>query len=454
MISCAGSLESRFLTKRILCIIGIGLAIRFAVAGLMTYTYDVHSWALIISNFEAGNGLYDVNGYNYAPPWGYILGAFSKVAEFFGLDLFGIRSTEFLFVEDYKWYFSAFVPSESFAIAFECLLAAFDILAGYAIYALIEARSSDRRKAENGFAIWFLCPFVIAVSCVGGMFDAISALLTCLCIYFAMKENYWLAGIMLGMAASFKLFPGILAFVLIGYVVNRSADRKEGLENVMRAGIAAMLTFLVLFMPQILDGTFTDSFAFLTSRASSDLGSGLSSLERAGTLAFYSALIVVSFFLGRAMSRYAGGDKDKALLALAFINLALLFLYPATPQYILLLTPLLIIHMLDDKRYRIPFAILCVGTTVFVLAATAADFMTVAQFSDAMSASWVADAIRWSQSSLFGGVCLMDILYYVGGAMQYIGTLSILAVMFTKRRLIETISPHSEPLLPFCIRRH
>lgn len=125
---------------------------------------------------------------------------------------------------------------------------------------------------------------------------------------------------------------------------------------------------------------------------------------------------------------------------MVFINLAVLFLYPATPQYILLLTPLLIIHMLDDRRYRIPFAILCVGTTMFVLAATAADLMTLAQFTDAVSTSWVADAIRWSQSDLFCGICLMDILYYVGGVMQYIGTLSVLAVMFTKRKLIETVA--------------
>ncbi len=441
MAPCIGSLGSGFLTRRVLCIIAIGLAIRFAVAGLMTYSYDVHSWALIISNFEAGNGLYDVSGYNYAPPWGYVLGAFSNVAEFFGLDVFGTRSTEFLFVEDYKWYFSAFIPSEAFVLAFECMLAVFDILAGYAIYTLIEARTSDSKKAEGGFALWFLCPFVIVVSCVGGMFDAISALLTCLCIYFAMKEKYWLAGIMLGMAASFKLFPGILAFVLIGYVINRSADRREGWENVLKAGIAAVLTFIVLFMPQILDGTFSDCFAFMTSRASSDTGSGLTSLERIGTLVFYGALLVVSIVLGRMMARYKGGDREKALLALVFINLAVLFLYPATPQYVLLLTPLLIIHMLDDRRYRVPFAILCVGTTIFVLAATAADLMTLAQFTDAASTSWVADAIRWSQSDLFGGICLMDILYYVGGVMQYIGTLSVLAVMFTKRKLIETVAP-------------
>ncbi len=443
MVSCIGSLGSGFLTKRILCVIAIGLAVRFVLAGLMTYTYDVHSWALIISNFEAGNGLYDVSGYNYAPPWGYVLGAFSGVAEFFGLDMFGVRSTEFLFVEDYKWYFSAFVPSEAFVLAFECMLAVFDILAGYAIYALIEERTSDPAKAEKGFAVWFLCPFVIAVSCVGGMFDAISALLTCLCIYFAVKEKYWLAGIMLGMAASFKLFPGILAFVLIGYVINRSSDRREGLENVAKAGAAAVITFLILFMPQILDGTFADCFAFLTSRASSDTGSGLSSLERIGTIAFYCALVIVSAFLGRAMSRYRGGDRDRALLALAFINLSLLFLYPATPQYILLLLPLLIIHMLDDRRYRIPFAILCVGTTMFVLAATAANFMTVAQFTDLMSTSWAADAIRWTQSSLVGGICPMDIIYYAGGAMQYIGTLSVLAVMFAKRRLIEAVASAS-----------
>lgn len=452
---CGPSTGPGFLSRRILCIIAIGLAVRFIVAGMLTFTYDVHSWALIISDFQAGNGLYDVSGYYYAPPWGYVLGSFSAVAGQFGLDVFGIRATEFLFVEDYCWpfssnpAFSAFIPSEAFVLALECMLALFDIAVGYAIYRLIEHKTADARKAEDGFAFWFLCPFVIAVTCVGGMFDALSALLTCLCIYFAMKDDYILAGIMIGMAASLKLFPGILIFVLIGYVLNKSADRREGWSNVMKAGVATMATIVVLFLPQMLDGTFPDSFAFLTSRAGSDTNSGLPSLARMGTIAFYLALIAVSVLLGRFMCKYKGKDRDRALLALVFVNMAILFMYPATPQYILILAPFLIIHMLDDRAYMKPFAILCVGTTIFALAAGAANLMTLAEFTDAISTSWLIDAITWCHSDLFGGLCFVDILEYVGGVLQYLGTLALLILILKKAIRMRESGALSKHTIPF-----
>lgn len=421
-----------FLSKRILCVLAFGIVIRFIVAGMMTYTYDVHSWSLIISNFQSGNNLYDVAGYNYAPPWGYILGTFSAVAEMFGLSDYGIRSTDFLFVEDYKWFFSAYVPSLDFALAYESMMVIFDVLAGYVIYTMILDRTSDVRKAENGFAFWFLCPFVIVVSCVGGMFDSISALLTCICIYCVMKDRYWLAGMMIGLAASFKLFPGILIFVLAGYALSASEDRRAGSRKVMEAAAGAIIVSLILFMPQILDGTLDECFSFMTSRASSETGSGLSAMERIGTLVFYAALVMASVVLGTMMGRYKGADKKSVLMGLSFANLALLFLYPATPQYVLLLTPFIIMFMLENRRYMVPFKILCVGTTMFVLAATAADLMTLAEFTDVVSRTWVADAIMWTQNGMIGDLCLMDILYYCGGVLQYIGTLSVLIIMYTE----------------------
>ena len=78
---------SGFLRKDVLIVLALGLVIRYVVGFFLTYTYDVHSWALIISNFESGNGLYDVAGHNYTPTWGYVLGTFSVVAEALGLDV-------------------------------------------------------------------------------------------------------------------------------------------------------------------------------------------------------------------------------------------------------------------------------------------------------------------------------------------------------------------------------
>ena len=62
-----------FFCKTMILFIIIGFALRMIVGTLLTYNYDVFSWALIISNIQEGSGLYDVTGYNYPPVWGYFL---------------------------------------------------------------------------------------------------------------------------------------------------------------------------------------------------------------------------------------------------------------------------------------------------------------------------------------------------------------------------------------------
>ena len=120
---------SKFLCKQILCVIAIGLLIRYILGFTLTYTYDVHSWALIISNFEAGLGLYDISGYNYAPVWGYILGTFSTVLDAFGIGFFGERITDGLIMESQtEWFLSAYAPSIPFVIAFKTMLYLIDIV--------------------------------------------------------------------------------------------------------------------------------------------------------------------------------------------------------------------------------------------------------------------------------------------------------------------------------------
>ncbi len=74
-----GSREGGFLCRRILLFVVMGLAVRLVVGCVLTYTFDVTSWARIITNFETGNGLYGLDGYNYSPPWGYVLGTFSVI---------------------------------------------------------------------------------------------------------------------------------------------------------------------------------------------------------------------------------------------------------------------------------------------------------------------------------------------------------------------------------------
>ncbi|MBR2255188.1 MAG: DUF2029 domain-containing protein [Candidatus Methanomethylophilaceae archaeon] len=418
----------RFWSKWNVLTIAVGLALRFAIGAALTYTYDVHSWALTISNFEAGQGLYGVAGYNYTPPWGYFLGTFSHLAELVGISDFGTRATEFLPVEDYPYFLSAFVPSLEFVLAFKAMLFAFDLAAGYVLFRLVGDRTDDGGKASKAFALWFLFPSVIVVSAVGGMFDSISVILTMLCIMFMFRGRYFLAGGLFALAVSTKLFPAILVFLLVAYVLRRETDVRDAAVNIGQAVVGAGIILIVVFLPSVIQGDLGSSLSFLTSRASSSMGSGLGDIERYGTILAFVAIAVVAVILARGFRKEVSGDVDGRLLSVAMATLAVLFLYPPTPQYTLLLLPFLIYAAVAvDRAYLFPLVLLAVGSTVFVCYLNVMDLMTLSYYAGIPVPSDLAELV--SDIDPNGpGIHLYDILYYSGALVQYAGIVSALAV--------------------------
>lgn len=421
------------LFKYAVAILVVGLAVRLVLGTVLTYTYDVHSWALIISNIESGNGLYGINGYNYAPPWGYVLGLISVVGEFFGIDFFGERVTDAFPVEDMSPFFSAYVTSIGFNLMIKISIFIAEILVGYLIYWIIRDMTGDKKKALIGFGLWYLCPFVITVSSVGGMFDALPVMITLLCVIFVMKEKYWLGGVMMGVAALMKMFPAFLIFVLIGYILAKHRGDGTGPRHVVEAAVGVVVIAAVMLAPDIIQGNLADCFSFITSRATSDVGSGLGDVERYITVAAYVLLLLASVVMGLYMNRSGKEGLDRRLLSVLMLNTAVLFLYPATPQYILLLMPFLAIQIvLTDRRYLAPLGVLMVGTTMFSIYCWAADLMSIGAFTDIVGMDAVMGLVNAFGSPLIGGLTGFDVLYYTGSVIQYIGV-AMVAITYIKR---------------------
>ena len=409
---------SRFLAT----VIVTGIVLRLAIAALFSFPYDFHSWALIISNFEAGNGLYDVAGFNYAPPWGYVLGLFSQFAELAGVDVLGVFSTEFLFMEESSWSPTAFVTSEAFNVAFEFVLLAFDLVMSCMLYGIVMERRSDERMAEKTFALWFLCPFVLAVTCIGGMFDGLSAITAVLSMALAVRRRFFLSGSMIACAALLKLFPAFLVFVLVGYVVCSYPDRRQARAHILKAVAGAVLTVVVLLLPQIMDGTLPYCFSFISSRADGGMGNGFGMLMSTAVIAVYLAILVLSFLIGRYMARYKGEDRERKFFMMMSLNVAVLFICPANPQYILLLAPFLILLMVFDgnRGYSKAYLLLCIGATMSVCTSIVPSLESFSLFTGFMDPDWLVSAIgMWTAE--WHGISLASILW-IGGVIQYIAT--------------------------------
>ena len=65
----------------ILFLLVVGVAIHLIVM-MTSMVYDLDYWAVVIRNIEAGNGLYEAEGYYYTPVWGYLLGLASVIQEY------------------------------------------------------------------------------------------------------------------------------------------------------------------------------------------------------------------------------------------------------------------------------------------------------------------------------------------------------------------------------------
>ncbi|MDR3206028.1 MAG: glycosyltransferase 87 family protein [Candidatus Methanoplasma sp.] len=420
------SFVTRFLKNPIVSILVVGLAVRLALGFVATYGYDVYSWALIIENFESGNGLYGLVGYNYAPPWGYILGVISVFQDLLGVGVVGVRPTDALPIEQYtEWFLTANITSTAFNLTVKIATFVCDIAVGYLVYWIVMHFTGDRKKSTIAFAVWFLCPFVITVGAVGGMFDSFTALMTLMCVIFLIKDRYLLAGMMFGAAALMKFFPAILVFLLVAYILTKHTGRGIAAKNVLTAAAGALAVVAVLLLPQILDGTLASCFSFLTARAGSNIGSGLGSIERYGTMAAYLGILAASFLLARRLRKDPGRDMDMTMLLLVAVNICILLLFPSTPQYIVLLMPFLaILLVMSDRRLRIPLAVLIVGTTMFSLAGNATLLISLATFTDMISMSSVMGAAEWFQAPVLG-LSKMGWLYYGGAVLQYVGTAAV-----------------------------
>ena len=421
-----------FLKNPIVIITIIGLIIRLVIGIFLNYGYDVYHWGTIIQNYESGNGLYGLDGYYYTPGWGYILGVISSFQNLLGVDVIGERILEYLPIENYtEWFLSANATTIAFNITLKLAIFICDIVVGYLIYWIIMDITHDKKKGTIAYALWFLCPFVITIAAVEGMFDTFSTLMTLLCIIFLMKDRYFLAGMMFCMAMLTKFFPGILIFVLIAYVLLKHKDNiREGLRCIIYAAMGVVITGIVMFFPQIMENDIMVCFSFLTSRASTGLGGELGAIGGTGTIIAYLAIIIISIIIAIHVYKSPKENADKTLLSMIMINIAVIFLYPSTPQYMVLIVPFLAMYIvMYDKQFIKPWIVLAIGTTLFSLSGNFTDLMSIGAFTNILSTQTVMDLSNWFQEPIFG-LSKMGWIYYSGAILQYAGTVLILWTYF------------------------
>ena len=124
------------LSKKIVLVLLLGLAVRFILAPFTTSPFDVSAgWTAVIQEIYAGNSLYDAELYKYTPVWGYILSIIAYVANIIGMTSFGEMFTSIYPGMELTFGYG-FLTNLKFNVLLKIPAIIFDVLAAFAFYRL------------------------------------------------------------------------------------------------------------------------------------------------------------------------------------------------------------------------------------------------------------------------------------------------------------------------------
>jgi len=412
--------DKRFLCKGMIIILAIGIIARVVVGLLMEYNNDVSAWAQIMANIEGGNALYNVAGYYYPPVWGYLLGLFTEITGHIGLDEWGNMVTEFVFMIPRN---DADYTTPTFNLVLTMFLMISDLLVALIIYWLILRFTDDKVKAKIGFAFYFVGLHVIFICAAGGMFDSYSALFAILAVALLMTRKDVLAGMMFAMGVLLKLFPAMFIFILVAYLFKK--DRECWKIRFVKAVAGAVIMIVVVMLPQILDGTFMDSLSFITARAG-DVDGVAALLLKYSSMLIYPIILILEAFIAYHFVKTDTEDVDRTFLWYVFLSSVVIFIYPSTPQYILLMTPfLIIVALMYDRRFVKPLLLLTVASTIFLTSSIVVQLGGITAFWGAIPFD-----IWHSMYDIFYAEGLNAFMVWsaIGGVLQYISIIWVIYV--------------------------
>ena len=150
----------------------------------------------------------------------------------------------------YKTYQLLPISSHFYYFLIKLLPIAGDLIAAYILYRLALEYTNDKGKAEKFSLVFFLCPFVIFISSVWGMFDSIPILFTLISILLLLYEKPYWSALSLGLGILFKVIPVIYLPVQLLFLRKKRGTRGA----VLYLSIAMVVPFILALTPIIIYG--------------------------------------------------------------------------------------------------------------------------------------------------------------------------------------------------------
>lgn len=417
-------IADRILTLRhpLIVMAVIGLAIRFILAPFLTYLYDTASWALVVENIWAGYRLYGATGYFYPPVWGYILWGIGDFVEFIGIDTILTSPPETAFLEMYDE--ENRIATITFSFIVKTVLIIGDLAVAIMLFLLAKEFTEDKRVPVLAFSVWMLLPAAIVVSSLSTMFDNLCVLAFLISVYCMMRGRYGISGVAFGISVTSKFFPLFAVVALILFIWNREEDVRAKTIAVSKFVVATALISLVIFAPQLADGTFDKTLLFLTDRIGIY---GLNMVNSLKLIALSIAALAVLYVITRIINHFVE-DRNRALIISILVPMLLVIMVDYHPQYFIQVFPFIILlAMIYDSRYSLPLILLAVGATIKVIAVWAVMLIPLAVYTDLITVDTVRGLIVLTEDGMSPNI--MSWTFYLGDLFILVGLSLLVWVM-------------------------
>jgi hypothetical protein len=380
----AGSIQdlfrgiSKFLmpSRKILFLIIIGLAVRFALAPWTSWTEDIYPFYRTSVDMLTGAGVYGHAAFSYPPLFAFILYPFVWLLSLF-LDpaVWGTVVFEMVDAAQTTGMLVPMVTHPAFNLAVKAPIILADLLMGLILYNFVK-EWKDEIWARRIFILWFLNPLVIWVSSISAQIDVFPAILTLLAFICFYRKRFFFAGLALGMGFFFKLYPSYLIIfyliLIIGWEFKIGNQMWKGiaLRNALKFIAGGMVSLLTILPAFLTSGWMFDfilrrsgspnvggfNIFFFAPYSGTSVGSAASSaLPIDISFILFLLLIAATVVIAIIFSMTKKPQKGNILKIFAMGNLmvlvTILLLQPVTnPQHFIWIFPFLLILTLWEGR--------------------------------------------------------------------------------------------------------
>ncbi len=310
--------------KNIWIILSIGIILRVLLS-LTTYHSDMQVFDLAGKLVAGGNilNLYDFSSssavFNYPPSVYLFHGFFSFLFKSLGLsNIYQFNINLALLKLPYLFF--------DLGIAF-VLLKLFD----------------SPRKSIIAFTLWMFNPVNLFATYMMGQFDVIPTFFIILSVYMAVKNKLHFAALVLGLGIAFKIFPIFL-------IVPLAILGKNYMEK-MKLFSLSVLPYFISIIPYIFSSSFRIN-ALFANQSSKSLYAGIPVSGGESILLFPALLLIFYLFIWHTRIK-------TEIWKLYLIPLLLFFIFTHFhPQWLIWITPLLLIDLINSGFKNIPVHLL------------------------------------------------------------------------------------------------